>query len=75
MFPCAKLPRRLKRRQRFSRSWNGSGFLSWRLLYTTLLDDFDYLDKDRQIGAAWQNSRGGEFLFADRARKMLGVSL
>ena len=33
----------------------------------------DYLDEDRQIGAAWRNSRG-EFLFTDRARKMLGVS-
>jgi hypothetical protein len=33
----------------------------------------DYLDKDRQIGAAWRISQG-EFLFTDRARKMLGVS-
>lgn len=32
----------------------------------------DYLDRDRQIGAAWRSS-GGEFLFTDRARKMLGI--
>jgi hypothetical protein len=34
----------------------------------------DYLDNDRQIGAAWRSSQG-EFLLTDRARKMLGVNL
>jgi hypothetical protein len=33
----------------------------------------DYLDKDRQIGAAWRSSRG-KFMLTYRARKMLGVN-